>query len=250
MIELYGVCSYVETDRFKEQSMATKQNRYNNSTFTNTKQLSESIKKDIARFELINDCTHYQKVISQYGQGWLSIKDRIDFLRYKKYIFVPNNQLPLIQNYKTLYRSSKTEKKIVAAIRKQYSGAIIENTKQIISPYELDIYLPDVKLAIEYNGLFWHSTKNSTSEDYHLMKSLRCREKGIRLIHIYEFEDFKKQLSLLLNLLNGIDNYPDDDFNKNNLIKDIPTPQVIYNENGYIIYGAGCLGRKYIDGGR
>ena len=147
MLERYGVCSYVETDRFKEQSMTTKQNRYNNSTFTNTKQLSESIKKDIARFELTNDCTHYQKVVNQYGQGWLSIKDRVDFLRYKKYIFVPNNQLPLIQNYKTLHRSSKTEKKIVAAIRKQYNATIIENTTQILPTSELDIYLPDVKIA-------------------------------------------------------------------------------------------------------
>ena len=72
------------------------------------------------------------------------------------------------------------------------------------------------------------------------MKSLLCREKNIRLIHIYEFEDIEEQKQLLKNLILGIDNYPKNDFNKNNLIENIPEPEIIYKDR-YTIYGAGPL---------
>ena len=68
-----------------------------------------------------------------------------------------------------------------------------------------------------------------------------CRDKGVRLIHIYEFEDINKQKQLLKDLILGTDNYPKDDFNKNNLINDIPKPKIIYKDSKYTIYGAGKL---------
>ena len=45
------------------------------------------------------------------------------------------------------------------------------------------------------------------------------------------------------DLIEGKDNYPPQDFNKNNLIKDIPKPSIIYKKD-YTIYGAGKLIRK------
>ncbi|MFV2016517.1 MAG: hypothetical protein ACC656_13890, partial [Candidatus Heimdallarchaeota archaeon] len=63
----------------------------------------------------------------------------------------------------------------------------ISNTRKIISPYELDIYIPEYNLAIEYNGLFWHS-EIYKDVDYHLMKTEMCENLGIRLIHIFEDE--------------------------------------------------------------
>jgi hypothetical protein len=105
----------------------------------------------------------------------------------------------------------------------------------------LDLYIPSLSLAIEYNGTHWHSIEHCPIIDKHLNKSLLCREKGIRLIHIYEFEDFNKQLSLLKSLLQGTDNYPIGDFNKNNLLPTIPEPMIIYKDDKHTIYGAGKL---------
>ena len=48
-------------------------------------------------------------------------------------------------------------------------------------------------------------------------------------------------MKLLINFLEGIDNYPKDDFNKNNLIDKIPQPEIIYKTDKYTIYGAGKL---------
>lgn len=59
------------------------------------------------------------------------------------------------------------------------------NNYQIIKPKELDFYIPSKKLAIEFNGLFFHSTFFK-SKNYHLEKTELCNSKGIRLLHIFE----------------------------------------------------------------
>ena len=63
------------------------------------------------------------------------------------------------------------------------------NTKQIITPYELDIFLPNHKTALEYCGVYWHSTKHSRiTPQYHKQKWDLCEKVGIRLITIFEDE--------------------------------------------------------------
>jgi len=65
---------------------------------------------------------------------------------------------------------------------------VMENTRSIIYPYEIDIYIPEINLGIEYNGLYWHSDKVIHDKDYHLKKLNLCKEKNIRLIQIFEDE--------------------------------------------------------------
>ena len=69
------------------------------------------------------------------------------------------------------------------------SACVERNLRNLIAPLELDIYLPDHKLAIEFNGLYWHSEGNGGKDkDYHLNKTKLCQEQGIHLIHIFEDE--------------------------------------------------------------
>ena len=125
------------------------------------------------------------------------------------------------------------EKEIFEFIRNLYNGEIIENKRYIIPPHELDIYLPELNLAIEFNGNYWHSELNGTEKNYHLNKLKECSKKGIKLIHIFEDEWINKKeivKSLLKNNLyiydrkiNGRDclvkeiNYCSDFFNENHL---------------------------------
>jgi hypothetical protein len=62
----------------------------------------------------------------------------------------------------------------------------IENDRTVLKPLEFDIYLPQVKLAIQINGLYWHSEEVGTDKHYHQLKTLGCLERGIALIHLYE----------------------------------------------------------------
>lgn len=78
------------------------------------------------------------------------------------------------------------------------------NTRKVIKPYELDIYLPDYKLAFEYNGKGWHIEERV--DKYKL-----CQEKSITLFTIFEnsrnYEiDIKSQLINLLPEINAIIN--------------------------------------------
>lgn len=64
--------------------------------------------------------------------------------------------------------------------------------RDVISPREVDIYVPSRSLAIEYCGLYWHSEKK-VSRAYHHEKYQACQQKGIRLIQIFEDEWLSKR---------------------------------------------------------
>jgi hypothetical protein len=76
---------------------------------------------------------------------------------------------------------------------------VISNTRDILGDLELDIWCPDLSLAIEYNGVYWHSDQHK-STDYHVTKMLRCRELGIRLIQIFE-DEWKSKPTIIKNRL-------------------------------------------------
>lgn len=59
------------------------------------------------------------------------------------------------------------------------------NVRNVIPPKELDIYIPSHNIAIECNGIFWHSDKVKENE-YHREKYEACKQKGIQLLTIWE----------------------------------------------------------------
>ena len=67
------------------------------------------------------------------------------------------------------------------------------NVSSIIS-MELDLWYPDKKLAIEYNGDYWHSTRHKRNGKLHLRKLSLCQDKGIRIINIFERDWRNKDL--------------------------------------------------------
>lgn len=71
-----------------------------------------------------------------------------------------------------------------------------KNDRSITYPLELDLVLLDYNLAIEHNGLYWHREENHNyNYKYHLDKLLKCNEKGLDLIQIFEDEwVFKKEI--------------------------------------------------------
>lgn len=74
--------------------------------------------------------------------------------------------------------------------------------RKIIENRELDIYIPERKIAIECNGLYWHSEENKY-KNYHLEKTENCEKLGIRLLQIFSDEiQFKPKA--VINRLNNI----------------------------------------------
>ena len=59
--------------------------------------------------------------------------------------------------------------------------------RKIISPSELDIVIPESNLAIEVNGVYWHSNIYK-DKNYHLNKTIECNKKNVHLLHFWDYE--------------------------------------------------------------
>jgi hypothetical protein len=88
---------------------------------------------------------------------------------------------------------SSYENSIYDFLKSVNTQNIIKDGRSTIPPLELDFYLPEHQLAIEFNGVFWHSEKRNKDSKYHLNKTNLCKAKGIQLIHIFEDEWIEKQ---------------------------------------------------------
>ena len=106
----------------------------------------------------------------------------------------PNNILNkhCCPNCSNTKRYSIGEKEVSTYIKTIYNGRIVENDRTILKPKELDVYLPDIGFAVEYNGDYWH---NMLPKGYHSDKTTRCADQGIQLLHIWE-SDWKADIDL------------------------------------------------------
>jgi hypothetical protein len=96
----------------------------------------------------------------------------------------------------------------------------IENSRKIISPLELDIFIPSHNIAIEFNGLYWHSELYKPS-NYHLNKTELCEKQGIQLIHIFEDEWLFKQDIVKSRLMNILGLTPNKIYGRKTIIKEV-----------------------------
>lgn len=86
------------------------------------------------------------------------------------------------------------------AFVEQYTE-VIEHDRILVKPKEIDLVIPKIKLAIEYNGLFWHSEQQGKACNYHVDKTDKCEEQGYQLLHIFENEDIEIWKSVIANKL-------------------------------------------------
>lgn len=219
--ERYGSQSYCN----KEKIAQTKLARHGNSGYNNPDSIRETWKSKSAdeRQEI------YQKRSQRRSESKIDfykeiIKDQCEIISVspRKFIlkclkcgkeYEIQNQLVRrrLHNKRDLcvfcnpldfFNVSVAETEVYEFVRSNTDKEIQRNTRKIISK-ELDVYIPELRLAIDYNGLYWHCELNLNSE-YHFNKTNECEENGIHLIHIYEddWQDKKEIVqSRLLNLL-------------------------------------------------
>ena len=97
--------------------------------------------------------------------------------------------------------------------------------RDIISPKELDLFLPEYNIAIEHNGLYWHDSER-IDKDYHINKTNLCKSKGIKLIHIFEDEWVHKKEIVKSILLSKMGIYEKRIFARNCVVKKVNNKQV------------------------
>lgn len=65
---------------------------------------------------------------------------------------------------------------------------ILISDRTNLTGYEIDVFVPEKSFAIEFNGLYWHSSAVQHDRTYHNKKSIACKENGISLLHIFHDE--------------------------------------------------------------
>jgi len=90
------------------------------------------------------------------------------------------------------------EKILLEYIQSIYSGEVISGYRDGI---EIDIFLPELNIGIEFNGLYWHSNKFK-EPNYHINKQIYFKDKGIDMKMIYE-DDFDKNFDILKSQINN-----------------------------------------------
>jgi hypothetical protein len=87
---------------------------------------------------------------------------------------------------------SKGEKELLEYIKTLYDGEILTNNRSVLGNHELDIFLPELNIGLEYNGMYFHSDIFKPKK-YHQNKYLKAKERNIRLIQIWEDEWFNEK---------------------------------------------------------
>lgn len=137
---------------------------------------SEYISNKIDSYKEINGCLPFkQELAEQLGISY-------------SYLLILAREYGLGDKFDKTF-SSAPEKEIYNIIKNIDSNInILIHSRDILkSGNEIDIFIPDRKLAIEFNGDYWHSDMNK-GINYHQDKTIECAKRGIHLIHIFEYE--------------------------------------------------------------
>ena len=242
-LEKYNETSFSKTAEFNKKAKQTKLERYGNENYHNSDKANETklLKYGDAKYNNLEKAK--QTCLNRYGYiskqqkhipkitleklnnvEWLinenksktltkialelNVTASLVYKQYSKY------NINVVLHSVTGNKSSEFEKQIVKYIQETLDTEVKTNVRSIIKPYELDIYLPEYNLAIECNGIYWHSPNRYDSKLqwflYHQNKIELCNLYNIQLLHIWEnYGDYKKLVdnAVLGNIKNDLEHH-------------------------------------------
>lgn len=187
-IDRYGTPHPSQTDRVKEKAKRTSLKKYGALNFNQLHISVDTFDKLTDPTWMIDQHVRQQKPLVEIATD-LAISDGT----VGKYLHshdILTHRHPV----------SQAEKEIVDFLTSHNVLNIKTNTRDVIRPLELDVYLPDYNVAIEYCGLYWHSHFHK-DKNYHLHKYNECNKQGIRLLTIFEDEWIHNRLLVEQKLL-------------------------------------------------
>jgi hypothetical protein len=140
---------------------------------------------------------------------------------------------------------SKAEREIKEFLESLYVK-VHSRRRDLIPPLEIDLFLPEYNIAIEYCGLLWHSSKYGKDSEYHIKKHIMCEENNIQLITIFE-DEWKETPNKVMSLLQHfVGKSPRGDSASKCTIKEIPWIMAKSFLTEHHILGSGTPGTYYI----
>ena len=201
--EKYGFTSYTKTQDFLDKTKMTCLKKYGVDNPNKNKKIKKK-SNDTRKINRLLELKKYNIVDIDYDNNIYRFfcdcgKEHIFDIDYNTLKNRRTYGIPLCTICNDYLTKSGDEINIYNFIKENYDGDIILSSRNIIKPYELDIFLPELKLAIEYNGLYWHNEITKDNK-YHYNKTELCEAKGIQLYHIYE-DDWRDKQNIVKNIL-------------------------------------------------
>jgi hypothetical protein len=208
----YGVENVMQSTEIQDRSKKTCVERYGSENWFSS---DEHIRRWMSDPSRLNQFLEFRSDPKNYISSHYSHKPRaaqiaIDIGVYNETVYVYLDKFDAWSL--VAYRESAMEHDVCQYLSELVPGIIIErNTHQVITPWEIDIYLPEYKIGIECNPTFTHNSSepdiwnsNPMPKDYHYTKTQAADSAGILLVHIFGWQwshkiDIVK--SMLANLL-------------------------------------------------
>jgi len=219
MIATYGVDHPAKTADFREKVEKTLVERYGSSSYNNLEQIRKTCLErfgvdntlkvyralgteahmDIAFAKVLERCANYNVTpmfgrSEYFGLGYehkYKLKCNVCGHEYETPLTYRMNDIdrPICPNCNPNGKNL-IESEIYRFLAKLLPiDPITVNDRTILVGKELDFYIPSRKIAIEHDGLYWHSENSGKHiPEYHLNKLKSCVFHGIRLIHVFEDE--------------------------------------------------------------
>ena len=185
--ERYGVDSYTKTPEYVSKVRATKLERYGKENYVNVERSIETrrnnyytlfqldvissrekFRKYIQDNKVVN-CEHMAKLIGISGVVIRRLANKFDSFD--------------LFNYTKSYQETEAQD----FIRDLLPNEVLRFNVNILDRKEIDIYIPNRNIGIEYNGSLWHNGNNHP-RNYHREKTEIANRKGIDLIHIFDYQ--------------------------------------------------------------
>lgn len=217
VLKKYGVDNVSKSDKVKERQKETNLKKWGHKSTFQNKEVRKRWSKNILdkygvdhyfktdEFKIKAKKYYLKKWGVEHQLNVEEIKEKIKNTCLKKYGVSTYLNTEHARGSVKKYNRSSYEKEICDWLDNLNINYEINN-RNILSPLLLDIYIEKHNLAIEFNGLYWHS-EAFKDKDYHFNKSIGCYNKNIQLIHIWEDDWINRKeviKSMILNKLNKI----------------------------------------------
>ena len=202
MLSRYGVAHALEDPTLNKKRQQTNQAKYGCSEAACSQLILDKIKKtNQERYgvdnysslqistqsrEILNDPLEFQNMLSG-----LTLDQAKDLLSVSLRTILNYASVHGLRHIFSSVKETQVESKIKNLLDQMANiGPVLQNVRSIISPQELDFFIPDKNLAIELNGLYWHCELggNSKSKYYHQDKWRKCKDQGITLLQFTDSE--------------------------------------------------------------
>jgi hypothetical protein len=218
-IQKYGVENYTKTEEYKLKSRETSLKKWGVTSFMKTEECKRKIKISLSKrvgSEMIFQDEEYRKsnfnicndefYIRYLGESQNEF--RCDFDLDHNFIITTDNYFgrkkagnKLCTICNPISKSSSLKEDMLHDfISKNYDGQIIRHYRD---KYEIDVYLPELNIGFEFNGLWWHSDEYKDANS-HLRKTEYFQSKDIRIIHIWEDDWVTKNMIIKSQISNLI----------------------------------------------